>query len=87
VGLVARGDQIEVQAGSVDVEAVDPWNVPGRYSWVGGTGTAAHVTASTAAVAVLFTQLETPGPTPPALMRDFWRYAASVGDPARGPLS
>ena len=31
--------------GSVDVEAIDPWNVPGRYGWVGGTGTAAHITA------------------------------------------
>src|SRR5215813_6395653 len=25
--------------GSVDVAAIDPWNVPGRYGWVGGTGT------------------------------------------------
>ena len=25
--------------GSVDVDAIDPWNVPGRYGWVGGTGT------------------------------------------------
>ena len=33
--------------GSVDVEAIDPWNVPGRYGWVGGTGTAAHVIPST----------------------------------------
>jgi CubicO group peptidase (beta-lactamase class C family) len=71
--------------GSVDVEAIDPWNVPGRYGWVGGTGTAAHVTASTATVAILLTQLETPGPTPPALMRDFWRYAALRGGPG-GPL-
>jgi CubicO group peptidase (beta-lactamase class C family) len=58
--------------GSVDVEAIDPWNVPGRYGWVGGTGTAAHITPSTGAVTILLTQLETPGPTPPALMRDFW---------------
>jgi CubicO group peptidase (beta-lactamase class C family) len=25
--------------GSVDIAAIDPWNVPGRYGWVGGTGT------------------------------------------------
>jgi CubicO group peptidase (beta-lactamase class C family) len=25
--------------GAVDVETIDPWNVPGRYGWVGGTGT------------------------------------------------
>jgi hypothetical protein len=24
--------------GSVDIERIDPWNVPGRYGWVGGTG-------------------------------------------------
>ena len=65
--------------GSVDVEAIDPWNVPGRYGWVGGTGTAAHITASTGLITVLLSQLEMAGPTPPALMRDFWRYAANVG--------
>jgi CubicO group peptidase (beta-lactamase class C family) len=64
--------------GSVDVEAIDPWNVPGRYGWVGGTGTAAHITASTGAVTILLSQLEMAGPTPPALMRDFWRYAVNA---------
>ncbi len=64
--------------GSVDVEAIDPWNVPGRYGWVGGTGTAAHITASTGAVTILLSQLEMSGPTPPALMRDFWRHAANA---------
>jgi CubicO group peptidase (beta-lactamase class C family) len=63
--------------GSVDVETIDPWNVPGRYGWVGGTGTAAHITASTGTVTILLSQLETAGPTPPALMRDFWRHAAN----------
>ena len=42
--------------GSVDVEAIDPWNVPGRYGWVGGTGTAAHLTAATGTVAILLSQ-------------------------------
>ena len=64
--------------GSVDVEAIDPWNVPGRYGWVGGTGTAAHVTASTGAVAILLSQLELAGPTPPALMREFWQHAVTA---------
>ena len=64
--------------GSVDVAAIDPWNVPGRYGWVGGTGTAAHITPSTGAVAILLSQLELAGPTPPALMRDLWRHAASA---------
>lgn len=61
--------------GSVDVCPRDPWHVPGRYGWVGGTGTAAHVTPSTGAATILLTQVEMSGPTPTPLMRDFWRYA------------
>ncbi|OAH12738.1 serine hydrolase domain-containing protein [Streptomyces jeddahensis] len=66
--------------GSVDVQAVDPWNVPGRYGWIGGTGTTAHITPSTGTAAILLTQVQMPGPTPPLLMRDFWRYAAGLSD-------
>ncbi|MFI1735132.1 serine hydrolase domain-containing protein [Streptomyces acidicola] len=62
--------------GSVDIETVDPWNVPGRYGWVGGTGTTAHITPSTGTVSILLTQVAMTDPTPPALMRGFWRYAA-----------
>jgi CubicO group peptidase (beta-lactamase class C family) len=64
--------------GSVDVAAIGPWNVPGRYGWVGGTGTTAHITPSTGAVAILLSQLQMTGPTPTALMRDFWRHAANT---------
>jgi CubicO group peptidase (beta-lactamase class C family) len=64
--------------GSVDVEVTDPWTVPGRYGWVGGTGTAAYITPSTGTVAILLTQVEVTGPAVPALLRDFWQYAASV---------
>lgn len=64
--------------GSVDVDAINPWNVPGRYGWVGGTGTTAHITPSTGTVTILLTQLEMAGPTPPTMMRDFWRYAADA---------
>jgi CubicO group peptidase (beta-lactamase class C family) len=63
--------------GSVDVADIDPWNVRGRYGWVGGTGTTAHVDASTGAVTILLSQVEMTGPTPTALMRDFWRCAAT----------
>jgi CubicO group peptidase (beta-lactamase class C family) len=62
--------------GSVDVAPVDAWNVPGRYGWIGGTGTAGHITASTGSVTILLSQVELAGPSAPALMRDFWRYAA-----------
>lgn len=61
---------------SVDVEAIKPWNVPGRYGWVGGTGTTAHITPSTGLVAILLTQVAASGPV--ALMREFWLHAASA---------
>lgn len=61
--------------GSVDIAAIDPWNVPGRYGWVGGTGTSAHITPSTGTVAILLTQVATDGPVSLQWMRDFWRYA------------
>ncbi|MFJ8847990.1 serine hydrolase domain-containing protein [Streptomyces cyaneofuscatus] len=62
--------------GSVDVEITAPWNVLGRYGWIGGTGTTAHVIPSTGTVAVLLTQVELAGPVTPQVMRDFWTYAA-----------
>ena len=58
------------------METIDAWNLPGRYGWIGGTGTAAHLTASTGTVTILLSQVQMAGPTAPALMRDFWRYAA-----------
>jgi CubicO group peptidase (beta-lactamase class C family) len=61
--------------GSVDIAAIEPWNVPGRYGWVGGTGTAAHITPSSGAVTVLMSQVAMTGPTPPAVMTDFWSDA------------
>jgi len=48
----------------------------GRYSWVGGTGTSAHIIPSTGTVAILFTQVATDGPASPEWLPDFWRYAA-----------
>ncbi|MEU3981161.1 serine hydrolase domain-containing protein [Streptomyces sp. NPDC026672] len=59
--------------GQVDVTPADPWNVPGRYGWVGGTGTSAHLVPHTGTVAILLTQVAMTGPTPTPLMRDFWR--------------
>lgn len=64
--------------GSVDIAPIDPWNVAGRYGWVGGSGTMAHVVPSTGQIAILFTQVAMDSPVPPPLMRDFWRYAADA---------
>ncbi|MFD5798410.1 serine hydrolase domain-containing protein [Streptomyces diastatochromogenes] len=62
--------------GQVDVTPCAPWNVPGRYGWVGGTGTTAHLVPATGTIALLLTQVGMADPTPTPLMRDFWRCTA-----------
>ncbi|GAA3133036.1 serine hydrolase domain-containing protein [Streptomyces rameus] len=64
--------------GSVDIDRTNPWNAPGRYGWVGGTGTAAHIVPATGAVAILLTQVAATGPAPAPVIREFWRYAAGT---------
>ncbi|GAA3215689.1 serine hydrolase domain-containing protein [Actinocorallia longicatena] len=64
--------------GSVDIAMRDPWNVPGRYGWVGGTGTIAYVIPSTGTVTVLMTQVAAESPAPSEYFNDFWRYAATA---------
>ncbi|GAA5176032.1 serine hydrolase domain-containing protein [Pseudonocardia eucalypti] len=64
--------------GSVDIAATEPWNVPGRYGWVGGTGTSAHIVPATGGVAILLTQVGEDSPVAPEWMRAFWRYAAGA---------
>jgi len=61
---------------AVDVSSGDPWNVPGRYWWTGGTGTTASLTPASDTVSLLLTQVAMTGPTPTRLMRDVWTYAA-----------
>ncbi|MFI1065840.1 serine hydrolase domain-containing protein [Streptomyces spororaveus] len=63
--------------GSVDVARLDQWNVPGRYGWIGGTGTAAHIVPATGTITLLLTQRELGGPAAPEVMREFWTYAAA----------
>ena len=71
--------------GSVDVDRSEPWNVPGRYGWVGGTGTAAHIVPAAGSdrgvVTILLTQVAMTSPTPPAIMREFWEHAGAVVRP------
>ncbi|MEU1006982.1 serine hydrolase domain-containing protein [Streptomyces sp. NPDC005890] len=62
--------------GQVDIAPAEPWNVPGRYGWVGGTGTTAHLVPVTGRIAILLTQVAMADPTPTPLMRDFWRATA-----------
>lgn len=64
--------------GQVDVTPSDPWNVPGRYGWVGGSGTTAHIIPPTATVTILLTQTAMESPTPPPVMRAFWRHVAGT---------
>jgi CubicO group peptidase (beta-lactamase class C family) len=62
--------------GSVDLESIESWNIPGRYGWVGGTGTTAHLVPSTGSVAILLTQVAATSPIPPPIMREFWASTA-----------
>jgi CubicO group peptidase (beta-lactamase class C family) len=62
--------------GSVDINAEGPGAVPGRYGWVGGTGTSAHIVPSRGSVAILLTQVGADSPVPSSLLSDFWELAA-----------
>ncbi len=62
--------------GGVDIERRHSWNVPGRYGWVGGTGTSAYVVPSDDSVAILLTQVELGGPTGSTVIEGFWSAAA-----------
>jgi CubicO group peptidase (beta-lactamase class C family) len=46
---------------SVDVEAVAPWMVPGRWGWIGGSGTTAHA-GPDGRVEIYLSQRELAGP-------------------------
>ena len=64
--------------GCVDVDPIDPLVVPGRYGWVGATGTSAHLVPATGDIAILLTQRATDSPVPSSLMAEFWTYAAGA---------
>ena len=70
--------------GSVDIAPIDPWIVPGRYGWVGGTGTSAHIIPSAGTVAILLTQVAADSPVAPGWLREFWQYTADVCDGTAG---
>jgi CubicO group peptidase (beta-lactamase class C family) len=62
--------------GAVDVDARDPWAVPGRYGWVGGTGTSGHLVPSTGETTILLTQVCASEPGLMPIYRDVWTAAA-----------
>ena len=61
--------------GGVDTELIDPWNVVGRYGWVGGTGTSAYVHPD-GTVAILLTQVVLGSPGVEDLLKAFWTATA-----------
>ena len=63
--------------GSVDITAIDAWNVTGRYGWVGGTGTSAHIVPATGTIIIVLAQVGADSPVTPGWMRDFLTYAAT----------
>lgn len=63
--------------GSVDIELLNPWNVPGRYAWVGGTGTAACVDPQHGPVSVILTQVEFGGPGSTWVLKSFCTAAVT----------
>jgi CubicO group peptidase (beta-lactamase class C family) len=64
---------------AVDVAAPEPWMAPGRWGWMGGTGTAAHVDPTRDTVCVLLTQRAMTGPLDRPV--EFW---TAVAEAARG---
>lgn len=69
--------------GSVDLGPGEPWQVAGRYGWIGGTGTAGYVVPSTGAVTVLLTQVELAGPGGADVISAFLTAAAEHWPPPR----
>ena len=62
--------------GSIDVADVEPWTVPGRFGWVGGTGTSVHLVPSSRTMTILMTQVMASGPGLTDVYRDVWTAAA-----------
>lgn len=69
--------------GGVDIAVHEPWNVVGRYGWVGGTGTSAYAvpsdgSPSDGSIAILLTQTELGGPAGAPVLESFWAAAAKI---------
>lgn len=62
--------------GGVDTTVREPWNVVGRYGWVGGTGTATYVDPVHDVVSVVLAQVELGAPGIDDLLKAFWTAAS-----------
>ncbi|CAM3124939.1 serine hydrolase domain-containing protein [Skermania piniformis] len=85
-------DQAWGFGGSVDIVTPEPWNVVGRYGWIGGTGTAGYIYPGAGTVAVWLGQRELQGPDDSDLIGDFLgdvadRVAARHGSQPTRPRS
>lgn len=77
-GNIFLDDQAWGFGGSVDIDMRQPWNVVGRYGWIGGLGTAAYVIPSSGTAAIWLSQLEMQGPDDFETMSSFLTHAAQV---------
>jgi CubicO group peptidase (beta-lactamase class C family) len=66
--------------GGVDIALLNPWNVIGRYGWVGGTGTSAYHVPTDGTIAIVLTQTELGGPAGAPILETFWTAAATALD-------
>ncbi|MCH1882062.1 serine hydrolase domain-containing protein [Agrococcus sp. ARC_14] len=82
-GDVFLGGQSWSLGGSVDVVERQPWEVLGRYGWVGGTGTALYVYPRTRRTAVWLTQRELGAPDDDARIGPLLTLAAQAERRAR----
>ena len=62
--------------GGVDVHVTEPWQRPGRYGWVGGTGTSAYLHRPSRSVRIYLSQVQLGGPTSIDAMKAFWSATA-----------
>ncbi|QYJ03326.1 beta-lactamase family protein [Nocardioides panacisoli] len=62
--------------GGVDIRPTRPFQVAGRYGWIGGTGTAGYVIPATDTVVVWLSQVELGAPDDAAAMTEVLTHAA-----------
>ncbi len=70
-------DQAWGFGGGVDIRVTHPWTVPGRYGWIGGTGTAGYVVPAHGTVSVWMGQVELTGPDDFSALAAFLTWAAA----------